>query len=60
MDIVTYSTRRTRSYSMHAGQNIPFLDPYCTLLVKGTPRRLGNMSKRHAMGLNLFICFMCN
>ena len=45
---------------MHAGQNIPFLDPYCTLLVKGTPRRLGNMSKRHTMGFNWFICFMCN
>jgi hypothetical protein len=30
------------------------------LLVKATPRRLGNMSKRHTMGLNLFICHICN
>lgn len=60
MYVVTYSRDHTRSYSMHQEQNIQVLDPYNTLLVKATPRRLGNMSKRNTIGLNLSICLICN
>jgi hypothetical protein len=45
---------------MHQELNIQVLDPHYILLVKARPRRLGKLSTSHTIGLNLFICLLCN